>query len=207
MPKIARIAVAVSVFAVAFAGVGWLGLFVAEKAGLELRIPFLEPDPGGAFALVDHNGQPFTEANLQGQPSLIYFGYTYCPDICPTHLADLMTALDLMGDDGKAIRPIFVSIDPARDTVEQVAGYAAHFSERMVGLTGTPEQVKTAAKAFGVYYRKVAAAGDDAYQMDHSALGYLMAMDGGFLTTVPPGIPPQEMADKMRKFLNTPGGA
>lgn len=205
MKKFLRLSFAGLIFAAGFGGTVWLGLTVAERAGLDLSLPFVTREPGGAFLLTDHTGMPFTQNKLKGQPTLIYFGYTFCPDICPTHLVDTMQALDRLGPIGKKIQPIFISIDPERDTVALLKGYVAHFSDTMIGLTGTPEQVAQAAKVFGASYRKVNAKSGDSYQMDHSALSYLMGRDGQFLTIVPPNIGPDAMAAKIRATLNAAG--
>ncbi len=205
MKKFLRLSFAGSIFAVAFGGTVWLGLTIAERAGLDLSLPFVTREPGGAFILTDHTGLPFTQNKLKGQPTLIYFGYTFCPDICPTHLVDTMQALDRLGPLGRKIQPIFISIDPERDTVELLKGYVTHFSDTMIGLTGTPEQVAQAAKVFGASYRKVDAKSGDSYQMDHSALSYLMDRDGNFLTVVPPNIGPDAMAAKIRAALKKAG--
>ena len=205
MKKLLRLSFAGLIFAAGFGGTVWLGLTVAERAGLDLSLPFVTREPGGAFLLTDHTGMPFTQNGLKGQLTLVYLGYTFCPDICPTHLVDTMQALDRLGPLGAKIRPIFISIDPERDTVAQLKGYVAHFSDTMIGLTGTPEQVAQAAKVFGASYRKVDAKSGDSYQMDHSALSYLMGRDGKFLTTVPPNIGPDAMAEKIRKALKAAG--
>ena len=141
---------------------------------------------GGAFTLTDQTGAPRSEADLTGQYSLVYFGYTYCPDICPTSLSTMTQGLDLLAESAPAkeaaVRPVFVTIDPERDTVEAMAGYAAHFHPRLMALTGTPEQVATAAKAYRIYYQKVQEPGASDYLMDHSSIIYLMGPDGSYLT-------------------------
>ncbi|MCG8546962.1 MAG: SCO family protein [Alphaproteobacteria bacterium] len=201
MTKLARPAIAGAIFLVSFALVVWGGLYIAERAGYRILPEFDSRTPGGAFTLTDHNGERFTERDLAGQPSLIYFGYTFCPDICPTHLNTMMLALEELDARGVAIRPIFVSIDPERDDVEQLNGYVTHFSDHMVGLTGTPDQVAGAAAAYGASYRKLEAEGDADYQMHHSALSYLMGPDGQFLTTLSPDLTPEAMAKKIRAAL------
>ncbi len=207
MGKLLRLSFAGLIFTAGFGGTVWLGLTVAERAGLDLSLPFVTREPGGAFLLTDHTGKPFTQNGLKGRPTLVYFGYTFCPDICPTHLADTMQALDRLGALGKKIQPIFISIDPERDTVEQVKGYVTHFSDTMIGLTGTSAQVSQAAKVFGASYRKVDVRSGDDYHMDHSALSYLMDRNGKFLATVPPHIGPDAMAEKIRTALKKAGEA
>ncbi|GJP29448.1 hypothetical protein CLOM_g16709 [Closterium sp. NIES-68] len=136
---------------------------------------------GGPFALVDDKGRPFTEAALKGKWSLLYFGFTFCPDICPSELIKIAEAVNLVEKQvGVAVVPVFISVDPERDTVEQVREYVKEFHPRMVGLTGTPEQVKAAARAFRVYYMKTEEEGYD-YLVDHSIISYLMSPEFEFV--------------------------
>ncbi len=136
---------------------------------------------GGPFALTDQNGKRVTEKDFLGKYALIFFGYTYCPDICPTELQVMSAALDQMGPKADAIQPVFITIDPARDTPEVLKSYVENFHPRMMGLTGTPEDVAGVARAYRVYYSR-AAGGDGAnYLMDHSSILYLMGPDGKYL--------------------------
>lgn len=141
---------------------------------------------GGDFTLTDQTGTRRSEEDLLGQYSLIYFGYTYCPDICPTSLTTMTQGLDLLAETdpakAAAVQPVFITIDPERDTVEAMAGYAEHFHPRLMALTGTPEEVNTAAKAYRIYYQKVEEEGASDYLMDHSSILYLMGPDGSYLT-------------------------
>lgn len=137
---------------------------------------------GGPFTLVNQKGETVTAQSFAGKPMLLFFGYTYCPDVCPTELQVMAEALKQLGDKGKDIQPILVSIDPARDTPEVLASYVSNFGEQFVGLTGTPEQVKVIADAYRVFYAKVENKDDPAaYLMDHSSIIYLMGTDGKFL--------------------------
>ncbi|MCP5373084.1 MAG: SCO family protein [Hyphomicrobiales bacterium] len=162
-----------------------------------------KPVIGGPFTLVNQDGKPVTEADFKGKLMLIFFGYTFCPDVCPTNLSTVSDALDILGDDAKQVVPIFVSIDPERDTPKAMKEYIAHFHPSMVGLTGTPEQVAAAAKAYRVYFAKVQEKGADPddYLMDHSAITYLMGRDGQFLVHFGHGIEPAVMAKRIREFL------
>lgn len=141
---------------------------------------------GGPFTLTDQNGEPRSEADLMGHYSLVYFGYTYCPDICPTSLSTMTQGLDILAESdparAAAVQPVFITIDPERDTVEAMAGYAEHFHPRLLALTGTVEEVAVAAKAYRIYYQKVEEEGSSDYLMDHSSIIYLMGPDGGYLT-------------------------
>lgn len=137
---------------------------------------------GGPFSMVNHKGETVTEKNFAGKPMLLFFGYTWCPDVCPTELQVMAEALRQLGDKGRDIQPILVSIDPARDTPKVLGEYVANFGEQFVGLTGTAEQVKAMADAYRVYYAKVENKDTpDAYLMDHSSIIYLMGTDGKFL--------------------------
>lgn len=159
---------------------------------------------GGPFTLVNSQGKTVTDQDFRGQYTLVYFGYTFCPDVCPTSLSATGQALSLLPEDKAArVTPIFISVDPARDTPKLVGDYVKHFHPRMVGLTGSPEQVKAAAKAYKVFYQKVEEEGGDpeAYVMDHSAVTYLMDPDGNFVTHFSHGIPPQDMADRLAQIL------
>lgn len=141
---------------------------------------------GGPFVLTDQTGQQRSEADLEGHYALIYFGYTYCPDICPTSLSTMTQGIDLLEErapeKAAAVLPVFVTVDPERDTVEALAGYAEHFHPRFLALTGTPEQVAGAAKAYRIFYQKVEEPSASDYLMDHSSIIYLMGPDGGYLT-------------------------
>lgn len=132
---------------------------------------------GGAFTLTRDDGTAFTEKNLLGKPALIYFGYTYCPDVCPTTLAHISAWLQALGPQAADIRAAFVTIDPARDTAEQMRRYLAAFDPRIIGLTGTPSEIATIAKAYKVYYRKEPGQGGN-YTMEHSSYVYLMNAKG-----------------------------
>lgn len=158
-------------------------------------------DIGGPFTLVNQKGETVTEEALKGQLSLINFGYTYCPDVCPTALSTMSQAMDILGDEGETVLPVFVTVDPARDTVEQMAAYAAHFHPRLLALTGTEEQTSRAAKAYRIYYAKVEDGNASEYLMDHSALFYLMDENGEFLTHFNHMVTPEEMAEGIKAHL------
>jgi len=142
-----------------------------------------EPTIGGPFTLVDQTGKTVTDADYRGKLMLIYFGYTFCPDVCPTSLGVLSKALDMLTPEELAqVVPIFITVDPARDTVDQMAQYVAAFHPALQGLTGSPEQVQTAIKAYRVYAKRSDGEADTPnYTMDHSSILYLMGKDGKFL--------------------------
>ena len=137
---------------------------------------------GGPFTLTDHTGRKVTEKDFLGKYMLVFFGYTYCPDVCPTELQVMSAALDSMGPKADAIQPIFISVDPARDSPDVLKQYVANFHPRLVGLTGSPEETASVAKAYRVYFSKVEnKSTPDAYLMDHSTIIYLMDPQGKFL--------------------------
>ena len=158
---------------------------------------------GGPFTLVDQDGRTVTERDFRGKLLLIHFGYTYSPDVCPTSLSAMAEALDLLGVDGDKVVPLFISIDPGRDTPEQLKMYVAYFDPRLVGLTGTPEQVAAAAKAYRIYYGRLNRKGADAedYQMDHTAIIYLMGRKGEFRAHFPYETPAAAIAARIRENL------
>lgn len=159
---------------------------------------------GGPFSLVNHNGQPVTDKDFRGKLMLVFFGFTHCPDICPTELQTVAAALEQLGPDAQKIAPIFVTVDPERDTVDKMSPYVKAFDERIIGLTGTPEDVAQAAKAYRVYFRKAKpseGAAESDYTMDHSAFTYLMDGNGEYLTHFNFGVTPEKMAETIREKL------
>jgi protein SCO1/2 len=158
-------------------------------------------DIGGPFSLVDQNGKPATEAILKGKWSVIYFGYTYCPDVCPTSLQTLAAGLDKMGAKGADVQTILISVDPARDTPAQLKAYVKSevFPKNLIGLTGTPEQVAAAAKAYKFYFKK-AGDGPD-YLVDHLSIMYLMDPNGNLDRPLTHGQTPDEIATQIRDAM------
>jgi len=142
-----------------------------------------------------------TEATFHGRWMLVYFGFTYCPDVCPTELQTMSSALDRLGPQARQVVPIFITVDPERDTPAALAEYVKLFDERMVGLTGSKEQIAAAAKAYRVYYARAKANGTTDYLMDHSSFIYLIGPDGGFRALFRHGIAAQEMAESLKSRL------
>ncbi len=139
---------------------------------------------GGPFELVDHHGKTVTDADFAGRYMLIYFGYSFCPDICPLSLQTMTAAYDLLPAEQQAkIVPIFITVDPERDTVEAMADYVGAFHQDLIGLTGNPEQIKAVARAYRVYYAKAMfdPESPDDYLVDHSSYYYLMGPDGSYV--------------------------
>jgi protein SCO1/2 len=156
---------------------------------------------GGPFQLVDVNGQPATEAVLKGKWSAVFFGFTYCPDVCPGTLQALAAASEQLGPKAKDLQIVFISVDPARDTPAQMKAYlsADHLPRSVVGLTGSPEQVAAAAKAYRVYYRKTGEGPD--YSVDHSTAVYLMNPKGRFVKPIAYSTPPEEVARQIKDAM------
>ncbi len=155
---------------------------------------------GGPFSLTDEKGEPVTDQTYKGSYRLIYFGYTFCPDACPTELQVMAEAMDDLHDDAARVQPIFITIDPERDTVKQLAGYVPMFYPRLAGLTGTPAEIAQVAKEYKVFYSK-ADQPSGAYLMNHSSFVYLMDPDGKFLTVFPSDMDSEKMASEIRKAM------
>jgi protein SCO1/2 len=157
---------------------------------------------GGPFSLVGADGKPVTDRDFRGRYMLIFFGFTHCPDICPAELQVIAQALEQLGDKAKTVVPIFITLDPERDTPEAMANYVKSFGPNFVGLTGSPEAIAAAAKAYRVAYAQVKnnnSAGD--YSVDHSALVYLMDPEGRYVTHFSYGLSADQMAEKLEKSL------
>jgi protein SCO1/2 len=138
---------------------------------------------GAPFTLVDQHGQPITDAAFRGQPTVLFFGYTHCPEVCPTTLFELDGWLKKLGPEGKDIKAYFISIDPERDTPQVMNDYVSNVSSRIIGISGDPAKVKAMAKAFGIYFRKVPGKDGD-YTMDHTASVLLLNRQGAFAGTI-----------------------
>ena len=154
---------------------------------------------GGPFTLVNQQGRTVTDETFRGRWMLVFFGFTHCPDVCPTALNDMSAVLTELGTASDKLQPIFITVDPERDTVGAMSQYVANFDPRIVTLTGTPEQIAQAAKAYRVYYKKVPQSDD--YTMDHTGILYLMDPQGRFMTHFTPNTPPADMAARIRKLL------
>jgi protein SCO1/2 len=158
---------------------------------------------GGPFSLEDGNGRQVTDRDFSGKYMLIYFGYTFCPDVCPTTLTDMADALDRLGPKADRLQPLFITIDPKRDTPAVVKQYAAAFSPRLIGLTGSPDQIAQVAKAYRVYYAEHRTGpGPNDYTMDHSSILYLMAPDGRFIAPIRADETAADMAADIAKSMS-----
>jgi cytochrome oxidase Cu insertion factor (SCO1/SenC/PrrC family) len=157
---------------------------------------------GGPFALTDQHGAAVTDASYRGRWMLVYFGYTFCPDVCPTELQTIAGALDKLGPQASQIAPLFVTVDPERDTAAALADYVKLFDDRIVGLTGTPDQIAAVARAYRVYYAKATSKDSSTYLMDHSSFMYLMGPDGKFRALFRQGMSPQALADAIHTQMS-----
>lgn len=158
---------------------------------------------GGRFILTDHRGSSVTEQDIRGQYSVFFFGYTSCPDVCPTGLSVLTQALELLGQNAAKVQPYFVSVDPERDTVKVLRDYVAYFDQRLIGLTGSKSMIRRVADQFRVKFEKGQSDPDDPalYNMDHTASLYLMAPDGSFITKFAHGISAETLADELTGII------
>ena len=158
---------------------------------------------GGPFQLAASDGRNVTDRDFRGKYLLIYFGYTICPDVCPTTLQSVVQALDTLGGKADRLRPVLVTVDPARDTPAVLAQYVAAFSPRLLGLSGTPQQIAQIEQEYHIYaaIRRTGAKPDD-YTVDHSSVLYLMGPDGNFVAKLPADAPPAELAAALAKRLS-----
>jgi protein SCO1/2 len=156
---------------------------------------------GGPFALIDHTGKLRTDREFRGKLMVVYFGYTYCPDVCPTDLLAISQSIEALGPAGDAVQPIFISVDPERDTVAHLAEYVSAFHPRLIGFTGAPEEIRKVALSYKAYYAKVAVGPGDDYVIDHTGVIYLMGRDGEYLGFIPPQTSPQRLTEIIRTQL------
>lgn len=156
---------------------------------------------GRSFTLIDQNGKTRSDAEFRGKLMVVYFGYTFCPDICPTDLMAITQALDTLGPRAESIQPIFITIDPDRDT-KVLADYLKAFHPSFIGLTGSADTIRQVANSYKAYYRKVEDKGSGEYSIDHSGVIYLMGRNGEYLGFVPPQTGPDRLIKILRKYLN-----
>jgi protein SCO1/2 len=157
---------------------------------------------GGPFTLEDGSGKPVTDRDFRGKYMLVYFGYTFCPDVCPTTLTAVADAMDRLGPAAARIQPLFITVDPMRDTPAVVKQYAAAFGPRIEGLTGTPDEIAKVAREYRVYYAEHRTGpGPDDYSMDHSSVLYLMSPSGAFIAPVRADQSGDEIAANLKKLM------
>jgi protein SCO1/2 len=174
------------------AGTGWLAFDWYRGSGA--------PAFGAPFVLVDQKGAEITEQAFRGHPTVVFFGFTHCPEVCPTTLAEMDSWLATLGEEGKDIRAYFVSVDPERDDAETLARYVGNVSSRIIGITGDPQKVAEMAKAFGIYSKKVPLEDGD-YTMDHTASVLLIDRKGGFFGTIAYGEAADTAIAKLKRLV------
>ena len=155
---------------------------------------------GGPFHLVDQNDKPVSDTDMKGRPFLVFFGFTHCPDVCPTTLFEISEVLRKLGPDADRVGALFITVDPERDTPAAMKDYLSSFDPHLSGLTGDPAAVNAAIKAYRVYAKKVPLEGSD-YTMDHTAIVYLMDKDGRFVAPFSLKRTPEAAADDLRRYL------
>lgn len=187
----------------ALTAVGWIlgGKLLEERTPAGPGLVALPAEVGGPFSLIDHSGKPVTEANFQGTYTLLTFGYRSCPDFCPTTLSTMAQALDRLGNKQALVRPVFLTLDPDRDTAAHLADYVTLFHEDLVALTGTPAQVQETAEAFRVIYKLRKDIDPVDYPVDHSTYTYLMDPDWRLLAVFRHNVTPEAMAEVVAGFL------
>ena len=196
---------AIAAVAVAAAGLGgmWLGGTFSgpDDQFAECRASQVAGGAiGGPFELVNAQGETVTDADVITEPSILYFGYTFCPDVCPFDVSRNAEAVDIAMENGVSITPVFISIDPKRDTPDVVGDFAYNMHERMIGLTGSPAQVKAASQAYKTYYKEQPG-DEDYYLVDHSTFSYLVLPEHGFVEFFRRDVPAEEMAKTMACFV------
>lgn len=198
-----RVLVAIAVLLAALSA--GLGLFWEPSSGFDDEAPLVSALPAGGDFALDNGGQGVSLRGYRGKVVALYFGYSFCPDICPTALQALAEGLrQLRAEELAQVQGLFVSVDPERDTPEQLAAYTAFFHPSIRGATGTQAQVRDAAGRYDVVYRKVPGDGPTSYSVDHSSLLYLIAADGHLAQTLPHGVAGGVIADAVRQLLPQP---
>jgi len=155
---------------------------------------------GGPFKLIDQNGKPITDEDFKGKPLLVFFGFTHCPDVCPTTLFEMSEMFRVLGKDGDRVNSLFITVDPERDTPASMKDYLSSFDPRLMAATGDRASIEAAEKAYRVYAKKIPTKGDD-YTMDHTAIVYLMDKQGRFVAPFNLKRSPEEAAADLRKYL------
>lgn len=195
---------AVGLAVVAGVGIGLGAHFFVGNGTTGIRpSSFVDPGIGGPFRLTDQNGKVRTDQDFRGKVMLVEFGYTYCPDVCPLGLQLFADVLDKLGPDAAKVQPIFITVDPARDTPSQLRAYVDHFSPKIVGLTGSEQDIATVAREYRVYYKLGADhATNPNYSVDHSAILYMMDQNGKFVGHFTHETPVDKVVASIRAHLS-----
>lgn len=195
VPRPARIAIVITLAAIlVLCGIAFFKVYERRTETGEVPI-------GGPFSLSDQNGRRVTDADLRGQYLLIYFGYTFCPDACPTALGMMSAAMDKLGPDAEKVTPVFITVDPARDTQDVMKDYASNFHPRMVALRGNDQETEQAAKSYRIYWKKADGEDEQNYLVDHSTYILLMDPENKYLAHFGPQVTPDEIVAEIRKHL------
>lgn len=185
--------ISVAILALMIAGIGWLTFdWYAQRHSGEAF--------GAPFQLVDQFDKPITEAAFRGHPSALFFGYTHCPEVCPTTLFELDAWLKKLGPEAKDVKAYFITIDPERDTPKVMDQYVSNVSKRIIGISGDPAKVEAMAKSFGIYFRKIPGDNADDYTMDHTASILLLDRDGAFVGTIAYGEDEKAAMAKLKRL-------
>ncbi len=202
MNKIFFYAVALLVVAgLAIAGLVLTGVMPGTKTSHTSGIIAGSPQVGGEFTLVNNKGEVVTDKDFHGKMMLVFFGYTFCPDVCPTEMQTFTQVMDQLGDDAKEVAPVFITVDPKRDTVEVIDEFVNAFGPSIVGLTGTEDQITQVKKRYRAYGKKVDNDDPDYYLVDHTSFTYLMGKDGLLTSVFSYGTTPEEITKKIRELL------
>ncbi|MFV3127921.1 SCO family protein [Niveispirillum sp. KHB5.9] len=194
--RLIRMALASLVGLIMAAVIAWMTIRHDQRQTGGVAASVAPASIGGPFTLTAHDGRVVSDQDFQGKYRLVFFGYTFCPDICPTELQTIAQAMDLMGESSGDVQPLFITIDPARDTAPVLADYVKLFHPSVIGLTGTAEQIAAVAKEYRVYYARSQGEPDPTqYLMDHSTFSYLMAPDGSFVTVFAKDTTPEQMVE------------
>lgn len=192
--------VGITAFVAGAIALGWWTVDGPGAQATRTTTPASISEIGGPFVMTDQRGRTVTDRNLRGKPTMMFFGFTSCPEVCPTTLADMSTWLEELGPDADRLNAVFVSVDPERDTAEQMAAYLSQFDPRILGLTGTLAQLEEMARNYRFYYRRVPL-GDGGYSMDHTAMVYLLDRNGRFVSTIDYHEDRRTALPKLRRLL------
>jgi len=187
-----RIAIPLAAFMFGLVALGVVAVLTLTPGGRDVA----PSSVGGPFALIDHHGERVTEEDFLGEPHLLFFGFTHCPDVCPTKLFEIAQVLDHTAEQGRDLRALFITVDPERDTPELMRAYVQSFDDRILGLTGTQEEIDEVVRSYRAYKRKVPLDDGD-YTMDHTALVYIMDDRGEFIASLNTAQAPEDAAQEL----------
>lgn len=191
-----KIAIPLAAFLFGLAALGIAAVLTLTPGGRDVA----PSSVGGPFSLVDHDGRPVTHETFLGEPHLVFFGFTHCPDVCPTKLFDIAMILEEAAGQGREMKALFITVDPKRDTPEIMKSYVTSFADRIVGLTGTQEQIDDVVRAYRAYKRETPLEGGD-YTMDHTAIVYIMDSQGRFVNALDTTREPAEAARELLRRI------